>query len=413
MVLTEEYDLLSEVAPELPLLLGWHYVGRDFAPEFLTLSIEWPNWKILEHSSVHLCVAEFVFDNVVHHHLDCVVQQDECKSQVRYVTALDESFRFLKLNNGALKTLHSLVFWHRNPKTAKYPQLRWSIVKDVRIKQGSARREEAVVRDSNDTNEPGGSQVFGELPAEVQRRLIAIGRQMTALARDHAVPIFFAPPRSIGGKINGASGCLLRLGAGTFLATASHVLAGYEERVRLGEVLNWQAGNLPPFDPISRIAWRDKKNDIVVLRLSDEQAQRIGPCTISTPKSWPIRPPQEGEMVLVAGYPRALREEYPSAGWIGSGAYSAAFPVTKSGVGYCICQIDHKDLVSFDGRPLPEPEAELGGLSGGPVLLVSTISYPLVGLITQRLQMDSTEFLKFATFETVMIKDDALPAPTN
>jgi hypothetical protein len=110
VVLTEECDFLSEVAPELPLLFGWHYVGLDFAPEFLTLNIEWPNWKILEHSSVHLSVAEFVFDNVVHHHLDCVVQQDERKSQVRYVTTLDESFRFLKLNNGALKTLHTLVF---------------------------------------------------------------------------------------------------------------------------------------------------------------------------------------------------------------------------------------------------------------------------------------------------------------
>lgn len=100
--------------------------------------------------------------------------------------------------------------------------------------------------DSDNMSAPGGFQLFRELPAAVQERLIAVGRQMTAFARDHAVPIFFAPPRSVGGKINGASGCLLRLGAGTFLATASHVLAGYEERVRSGEVLNWQAGNLPP-----------------------------------------------------------------------------------------------------------------------------------------------------------------------
>jgi hypothetical protein len=265
------------------------------------------------------------------------------------------------------------------------------------------------VEDSNNMS-AGGSQLFGELPGEAQTRLIAAGRQMTALARDHAVPVIFAPPRSVGGNINGASGGLLRLGTGTFLATASHVLAKYEERVRSGEVLNWQAGNLPPFDPVSRIVWRDKEKDILILRLLDDEAQRVGPCTISTPPVWPIRPPQEGEMVLVAGYPKALREESPSAGWIGSGAYSAAFPVTKSGPGYCICQIDHKDLVSFDERPLPEPETELGGLSGGPVLLVGTLSYPLVGLITQRLPMGSTEFLKFTTLDTVTIKDDVMLA---
>jgi hypothetical protein len=50
---------------------------------------------------------------------------------------------------------------------------------------------------------------------------------------------------------------------------------------------------------------------------------------------------------------------------IRSGAYAAAFPVTKSGAGYCVCQNDHKDLVSFDEKPLSEPETELGGLSGG------------------------------------------------
>jgi hypothetical protein len=45
------------------------------------------------------------------------------------------------------------------------------------------------------------------------------------------VPIIFAPPLSIGGKINGACGCVLQLGAGTFVVTASHVLAGYEDRM--------------------------------------------------------------------------------------------------------------------------------------------------------------------------------------
>ena len=48
---------------------------------------------------------------------------------------------------------------------------------------------------------------------------------------------FFAPPVSIGGKINGASGCVLKLDAGTFIVNASHVLAWYEDRIRTGRRL--------------------------------------------------------------------------------------------------------------------------------------------------------------------------------
>ena len=101
----------------------------------------------------------------------------------------------------------------------------------------------------------GGAQRFQQLPADAQARHIGISQHLTRLARDHAVPIVFAPPPSIGGKINSAS-CVLQLDAGTFVVTASHVLIGYEERIRSGEVLHWLVGNLPPFDPLQRVARR-------------------------------------------------------------------------------------------------------------------------------------------------------------
>ena len=45
----------------------------------------------------------------------------------------------------------------------------------------------------------------------------------------------------------------------------------------------------------------------------------------------------------------------------------------------------------------------MGGLSSGPVLLVGTISYPLVGIVTDRCQMSfaELEILKFATLDSV------------
>src|ERR1035441_2136538 len=125
-----------------------------------------------------------------------------------------------------------------------------------------------------------GAQQFQQLSFEDQARYIAINQQMARFARDHAVPIIFAPPRSRGGKINGASGSVLQLGSGTFIVTASHVLEGYEKRIQGGEGPKWQVGDLPPFEPIPRIAWRSRDLDIVLLRITADEARSIGPCII-------------------------------------------------------------------------------------------------------------------------------------
>jgi hypothetical protein len=263
--------------------------------------------------------------------------------------------------------------------------------------------------ESQFVDELGGAERFQRLSAEAQAQYIAVSQQLANLARDRAVPIIFAPPPSIGGKMNGASGCVLRLGARTFVVTASHVLAGYEKRIQSGEVLNWQVGKLPPFDPLSRVAWRDAERDIVLLSISENEARNIGPCTISEPPKWPPCLPQEGQFVLVAGYPKALREEDVSLDWIGSGPYSGVFRVTAVGEGHCKCHIERKDLISFNGGSLPEPGTQMGGLSGGPVLLVGNLSYPLVGVITDRCEMTlaELEILKVATLESVMIDENA------
>src|ERR1700722_16360409 len=120
-------------------------------------------------------------------------------------------------------------------------------------------------------SEPGGAERFQRLPAEAQARYVEHASGMTTFARDHAVPIMIAPPVRIGGKINGGTGFILNLYADSFVVTASHVLQKYEERVENGEMLNWQVGKLPPFDPLSRIAGRDPKRDVVVLSLSPEE----------------------------------------------------------------------------------------------------------------------------------------------
>jgi hypothetical protein len=55
---------------------------------------------------------------------------------------------------------------------------------------------------------------------------------------------------------------------------------------------------------------------------------------------------------------------------------------------------------------LPDPATGMGGISGGPVLLMAP-DYPLVGIITQQAYLESAdcEFLRIATLEGIHLDE--------
>jgi hypothetical protein len=265
-------------------------------------------------------------------------------------------------------------------------------------------------------------------------------RELMSFAQGHAIPACFAPPLLTAtvplatgpvavklpltlGKVDGASGCVLQLQSGYFFVTAEHVLAEYEKRIREGERLNWQIGRLPPFDPISRLAWRDKTDayersqmpyrptDIVLLRLSKEEAQEA--CgearMVPTPAKWPPPPLSIGQHVVMAGYPNQLRA-VDLAGTMNREACGLAFQVTNLGDGYCKCQFLYDDVIDFGGAAQPDAKSvNLGGMSGCPVFALASsgesglVQYPrLAGVFTERWGRDATiDIIEIATFEKV------------
>jgi len=249
----------------------------------------------------------------------------------------------------------------------------------------------------------GDGRRFNELPAGEQSRYRTVAQQMVGLARDLAVPIIFAPPPKTGGEINGATGTVLELKGKYFVVTASHVLEGYEKRLQSEEGLNFQVGHLPPFDPLPRIAWRDPARDTLLLNLSADEARQVGSCIASTSMGWPPPTPEVGQLVLIAGYPKVLRA-VEVQGKVKSGPMSAMFRVTETGDGYFICQIEQEELISFsEGLPIPDACMDLGGLSGGPALLVQKLAYPLVGVVSQYL--GSFQLLRIATLENALARE--------
>lgn len=271
-----------------------------------------------------------------------------------------------------------------------------------------------------------------------------IMHELMTFAQGHSIPIGFAPPlitvemptadgtiASIKlpmtlGKIDGASGCILRLDSGLFLVTAEHVLACYEKRTNDGERLNWQIGKLPPVDPLSRIVWRDKRDDrslmpyrptdIVLLRLSEKEA--IEACSeariVSTPIEWPPPTLTVGELLVLAGYPNQLRTE-DLQGTMNREACGLVFQVTAINDGYCKCQFAYEDVIDFGGR-LKGPDlgtVNLGGMSGCPAFVLSSsaqhaaLQYPrLAGVFTSRWGADPTgDIIEIATFDKVLERD--------
>jgi hypothetical protein len=66
--------------------------------------------------------------------------------------------------------------------------------------------------------------------------------------------------------------------------------------------------------------------------------------------------------------------------------------------------VERRDLISFNEKALPELDVKIGGLSGGPALLLQKGDYPvLAGIITNRCPMSSAdlEMIQFATLDRI------------
>jgi hypothetical protein len=254
-------------------------------------------------------------------------------------------------------------------------------------------------------SDAGASRRFDELSADDQNRYREFGRQMVRLAGERAVPIIFAPSPGSEGNINSATGAVLQLDREYFVVTAHHVLDGYRKRLQSGEKLNWQVGHLPPFDPLSRIAWKDTVKDTLLLSLSADEARQVG-AHITAPTGWPPPTPNVDQIVLVAGYLKLLREVIVAEEMIRMDGLTAMFRVTCVGDGYFYCKYEREeDLVSFNELPLPDIGMFMGGLSGGPTFLVvgRSIIYPaLVGVISEC--VEGFGLLRIATLENAIIQ---------
>ncbi len=241
---------------------------------------------------------------------------------------------------------------------------------------------------------------FRELPAEEQRRIRESGRAILELAFSHTGPIIISSAPAANAPLNSASCFLLKLEERIFLVTAAHVLEETEKRLKDDPALKWQVGQLV-IDPRERISFREAKTDRLFLLLRPTEATQTGLPILSAAAGWPTPTLKPGDYVAVAGFPKYMRERL-SAAKIQFDCMTAIYRVTTVGAAYCICQWEREEYLTLRGSGVPPVGTELGGMSGGPVLKIGAIAFPVVGLVSEF--QTNLELLRIATFDDIQME---------
>lgn len=236
---------------------------------------------------------------------------------------------------------------------------------------------------------------FDDLPVTEQERVRRAGDRMGRLAWGYCASIVIAPPPgSASGKINSASGFVLSVGLRHWLGTAWHVVEKWLERTESGERLLFQVGHAD-LPPINRAVEKNKAADVAFLEIDESDIPRIGVQPCQPVLGWPPFAPHAGDYLLVAGYPAS--ERLMSADQtLDFGVCAGLLRATTARDGVVHCQFEREHWISSSGVELPPQGADLGGMSGGPVLLVRDLAYPLVGMVAEHSQM--FEIMRVSTF---------------
>jgi trypsin-like peptidase len=238
--------------------------------------------------------------------------------------------------------------------------------------------------------------LFSDLSQDEQRRVLAGTDQVTRLAYRYALPLMITVSPS-DNPIRSGSACVLRLARATYLVTAHHIFARWKDLLISeggGARVAFQALN-SAIQPSSQVAYEDPPRDFVAFELSTRQTADLADVAYSPFGAWPPNPILPGQYIVAAGYP-AFAREHTSTGEVGFGCVSSLHRVAAAGEGYAVCQFEREHWISTTPECLPPPTTSLGGLSGGPVLRLDQLSYPVVGLVSQFEQ--NFELLRLQTF---------------
>ncbi len=219
------------------------------------------------------------------------------------------------------------------------------------------------------------NEQFDALSDEEKKNVLSgeLGRQINTSGLAFAIPLWWIF-RNNDNKwaIRNGSASLVDFGHSIFVVTAAHVYREYCEAKRTAVEIGCQLGDVL-LDPEERLIACHDDLDIATFRVCADEIRKIGK-SIATlgPPIWAPLNPLVRKFVFFAGFPAETR-------WItqerdfATVPYFATTPITSVTDRQITCRFDRDRMIDFSGGGLPPVGYDIGGVSGGPMLMPTLV----------------------------------------
>jgi hypothetical protein len=212
---------------------------------------------------------------------------------------------------------------------------------------------------------------------------------MHTWAGSHVTFFRWATPSILGPRIRNGSAFFLDIGGRLLVVTAAHVYHGYREAKRKARRVRCHIGNAE-FDPDDRLVGLGQNVDIATFDFTYDELRSVGKgkqaLVVADPASWPPPHPFSGQGAFLAGFPGASRLWLTSRS-VSFGLYTASPRINSASDRQITCPSEREHWIDPMGHGLPPLGFDIGGISGGPLLIPMDIdgvwNFHLGGVISE------------------------------
>lgn len=248
------------------------------------------------------------------------------------------------------------------------------------------------------------TQCFNALSEEEKKRVLSAGLGVSLLHSGlaFAMPLWWAfKNHDTGIGLRNGSAFLVDFGHGIFAVTAAHVFREYLEAKRTAVEIGCQLGSVL-FDPEAQLICSRDDLDIATFRVSASEAKQIDKAIVTAgPPNWEPLSPAAGDFAFFAGFPAQSRGMTSRADFV-TAPYFAMPKITSVTDRQVTCRFDREKMIDFSGNGLPPQGYDIGGVSGGPLLMLTLLVHEGVVGVVWRLAGVIVEAAMGVMFEKVV-----------
>ena len=201
------------------------------------------------------------------------------------------------------------------------------------------------------------------------------------LAWSYSCSILIGCPKRPTVDASSGTGVVLRIGNEHFVLTARHVVTGYERMLVGANHGHFQIGQLT-ICPSCRLVHDDVVNDLAVLAIAPAEVAELGSTPYVIDEHWSPPLLKVGQQIQFCGYARINRVD-GDAGEVNSTVLPLIAEISNCDDAHFSVVIE-REKYRWAGDCLLRPDQKfLGGMSGGPALLLDDPGFPLIGVVSE------------------------------